>query len=202
MIDVEPIFIKNIMALRKRIPNIITFTLTLSNYHLEVLVETISLFKSGYRFMPVVGASAVVESCLLSKKRRDSNWNTWEEYNNVGRGRATLSPLIREYIDNPIIPIGELRDKNEDLNKIKERKAYPNFAQLRNKFAHGDILKLASMQTEFFSLLPELEELREKYDVKINNIYTIRWDLPSYIQITKCLNFLIKWQYNLSDRNR
>lgn len=149
--------------------------------------------------MPVVGASAVVESCLLAQKRRDSNWNTLEEY---FKDITTLSQLIKEYIDNSIIPIVELLDKNENLNKIRETNESPKFAQLRNKFAHGDILKLASNQTEFFSLLPELEELREKYDVKIDNIFTIRWDLPSYIQITKCLNFLIKWLHNLTNKNR
>ena len=195
MIKIEPQFIMKIEALREGYP--LTHTLTFGRYHLEVLDETISLFKAGYRFMPVVGASAVVESCLLTEKRLDSNWITLEEYY---KDETTLKPLIKESIDNPIIPKEELLDRDEDLENIREGKESPKFVQLRNKFAHGDILKLVSMQTEFFSLLPELDELREKYDVKIDNIFTIRLDLPSYIQITKCLNFLITWLHNLSNR--
>jgi hypothetical protein len=197
MMKIESKFIMKIEALRKRYP--LTHTLTMGRYHLEVLDETISLFKAGYRFMPVVGASAVVESCLLTEKRLDSNWNTLEEYY---KDETTLKPLFKEAIDNPIIPIEELLDRDEDLEKIREGEETPKFIILRNKFAHGDILKLASMQTEFFSLLPELEELREKYDVEIDNIFSIRWDLPSYIQITKCLNFLIEWLHNLSNKDK
>lgn len=196
LIRIKPQFIQNIDALRKQYPY--THTLTASHFHLEILDETISLFKKGYRFMPVLGASAVVESCLLAQKRRDSNWNTLKEYY---KDRTTLIPLIREYIDNPLIPIGELLDGDEDLNTFR-KKGSPRFAHLRNKFAHGDLLRLAHDQTEFFSLLPDLAELNEKYGVEIDDIFTIRWELPGYVQIIKCLNFMIKWQHNLSNRNR
>ena len=136
--------------------------------------------------MPVIGASVVVESCLLEQKRRDSKKTTLEERFKVN---MTLGDLIKEYRDNPIIPIVELLDR-EELDQTKKK----------YKFAHGDLLQPAFNQTEFYRLLPELEELREKYDVDIDDMLTIRWDIPGYVQITKCLNFLIKWQYNLSDR--
>ena len=36
--------------------------------------------------------------------------------------------------------------------------------------------------------------------VDIDDIRIIRWDLPSYVQITKCLSFTIKWLENLAKR--
>jgi hypothetical protein len=196
LIKIEPQYIRNIEALREKYP--LRYTLTPSHFHLGILDETISIFKVGYRFMPVVGASAVVESCLLAQKRSDSKWNTLKEY---FKDESTLAKLIRESRDIPLIPIGELLDRDENVKKIGEKGNYPKFARLRNKFAHGDLLQPAHNQTEFFSLLPELKELREKYGVNIDDISSIRWDLPGYVQITKCLNFLIKWQENLSKRN-
>ena len=193
MIKIEPRFIRKIEDLRKQCLR--TSTLTANYFYLEILDETILTFKAGYRFMPVIGASVVVESCLLEQKRRDSKWTTLEERFKVN---MTLGDLIKEYRDNPIIPIVELLDR-EELDQTKKKY---KFAHMRNKFAHGDLLQPAFNQTEFYRLLPELEELREKYNVDIDDILTIRWDLPGYVQITKCLNFLIKWQYHLSDRNR
>lgn len=197
MIKIEPQYIRNIEALRETYP--LRYTLTPSHFHLQILDETISIFKAGYRFMPVVGASAVVECCLQAHKRHESLWTTLEE---LYEDESTLAQLIRETIDDPLIPIEELLDSDESLKKIEEWKEYPKFAHLRNKFAHGDLVQPAHDQAEFFNLLPELEELREKYGVDIDDVFTIRWDIPGYVQITKCLNFLIKWQHNLSNRRR
>lgn len=69
-VNVPPHFIKKIEELRQRLRELpMSHTLTPSFYHYDVLDETISLFKQGCQFMPVVGASAVVESCLLADRR-------------------------------------------------------------------------------------------------------------------------------------
>ena len=77
-VNIPPHFISRIEELRRKLP--FSHTLTPSSHHLDLLDESISLFKLGCRFLPVIGASAVVESCLLADKRRKSKHNTLKEY--------------------------------------------------------------------------------------------------------------------------
>ena len=87
--------------------------------------------------MPVVGASAVVESCLMADRRRESKHETLQDY---FEENDTLAPLIRK-AELSRIPISELLDEDEDLDSIIKGKP-TRFGKLRNKFAHGDTLEI------------------------------------------------------------
>ena len=109
----------------------------------------------------------------------------------------TLNALIRD-ADDPMIPITELLDEDENLELIQKKKGIPTrFAQLRNKFAHGDILQLMGHPSDFYSYLPRLDELKLKYSVDFYGDFPVRMDLPGYVQLTKCMKFLLKWRENL-----
>ena len=70
------------------------------------------------------------------------------------------------------------------------------FARLRNKFAHGDILEIIASSRGFYSYLPPKNELKRKYGVELPD-NSVRMDLPGYVQLIKCLNFLLQWRENL-----
>lgn len=203
-VDIPTHFISNIEKLRQQLRDIPqNHTLTMSYYHHAVLDETISIYKQGYRFMPVVGASAVVEACLQEQKRGDETKRREDQGEPTTlkkrfKQHSMLGPLIKMGTKNPLIPIAELLDEDETLDSILNGKS-TKFAGLRNKFAHGDIMLIMWVPKEFYSYLPPKDELEQKYEIKLSN-NSVRMDIPGYVQLTKCLNFLIKWRENLIAR--
>jgi hypothetical protein len=156
-----------------------------------VLDESIALYKQGFRFMPVVGATAVVEACLMSESRRKKKHDTLKER---FEHRDSLYRLIKG-ADPSKIPIAELLDEDETLDSIINGEQ-TKFAKLRNKFAHGDILEIMTWSRGFYGYLPPKNELKRKYGVEFPDT-SVRMDLPGYVQLTKCLNFLLQWRENL-----
>jgi len=124
----------------------------------------------------------------------DEGFETLKEYFDQ---YLTLVPLMKYYADHPIVPIQELLDRDE---KIDKKSNSSRFTELRNKHAHGDVLKY-NFPKEFYQLLPRLEELEEEYGIKVD-INRILWSLPSYIQIIKSLRFMIRWLNNLIERQK
>jgi hypothetical protein len=107
-ITIQPEFITKIDELRQRLHNLPqSHTLTISFYHHQVLDESIALYKQGYRFMPVVGATAVVEASLMSKAREKKKHDTLRERFDY---YVSLYKLIKE-ADPSKIPIAELLDE-------------------------------------------------------------------------------------------
>ena len=191
-IPIQPEFISRIDEQRKRLHNLPqSHTLTISYFHHQLLDESIALYKQGYQFMPVVGATAVVEACLMSDRRRKKKHDTLKERFEY---RVGLFDLIKD-ADPSIIPIAKLLDEEETLESIKSGVG-TKFANLRNKFAHGDILEIMTWNKGFYRYLPSKEELTRKYGVEIPD-NKIRMDIPGYVQLTKCLNFLLQWRENL-----
>jgi len=141
--------------------------------------------------MPVVGATAVVEACLLSERRRKKKHATLKKR---FEHRVPLYDLIKD-ADPSKIPIAELLDEDEKLDLII-KDGGTKFARLRNKFAHGDVLELMTWSKRFYRYLPPKNELKRKYGVELPDD-SVRMDLPGYVQLTKCLNFLIQWRENL-----
>lgn len=197
-VHIPPEFITGIEELRQQIRDLPqSHTLTPSFYHHQVLDETISVYKRGYRFMPVIGASAVVKSCLMADRRRKTKHDTMKDY---FKDFQTLYTLIKD-ADPTKIPINELLDEDETVESIKFNP--PRFTKLRNKFAHGDIMEIMFSPPGFYSYLPPKDELIMKYGVELDyQEDTTRMGLPGYVQLTKCLKFLLKWRENLIAGNR
>ena len=191
-ITIQPEFISRIEELRQRLHNLSqSHTLTISYYHHQVLDESIALYKQGFRFMPVVGATAVVEACLMSESRRKKKHDTLKER---FEHRVRLYQLIKG-ADPSKIPIAELLDEDETLESIIKGES-TKFARLRNKFAHGDVLEIVTWSMGFYRYLPPKDELKRKYGVELPD-NSVRMDLPGYVQLIKCLNFLLQWRENL-----
>jgi hypothetical protein len=93
----------------------------------QVLDESIALYKQGYQFMPVVGATAVVEACLMSENRRKKKHDTLKER---FEHHVSLYKLIKG-ADPSKIPIAELLDEDETLHSIinGEQRARPESTQ-------------------------------------------------------------------------
>ena len=112
LVNVPSHIIVKIEELRQCLHNLLQSPTLTIGFHHQVLDETISIFKHGFRFMPVVGASAVVESCLMADRRRESKHETLQDYL---AENDTLAPLIRK-AELSRIPISELLDEDEDLD--------------------------------------------------------------------------------------
>ena len=187
-------FIEDIKILREQYPEPPSHTITpivqSRPYHLDILDETIFCFENGRTILTIIGACLVVESCLVSEYRRSvrKEVGTFKEYFEKFK---TLNPLIKHYIDDPIVPIKKLLDTDEDIKKIKKGICTSKFAELRNKVAHGDYARLQAFQKEIKPYLPSKEELINKYKVKGNQF---RWDVASYVQLRKCITFCLTWE--------
>jgi hypothetical protein len=172
------------------------YNLTPIRWDVYYLDETYQAFSSEHFISSILTASALVEGILYWEHIR-----TEPKYKQAGTPlpqRTSMSKLfskVRSFLKEPL---KEIMDPDESFDMK------PNilrFMQIRNKFAHGDLLQFIQTPALFFGT----SDVAEKYGISLEEYmnssnYKRGFENTAFMQITKSYNFVEKFNEYARDK--